>query len=156
MTLRDFLNSKVKSYEICLIYANHSTVAISWVFEESFSAIPEKYLNCKVKDVVWVMHEITIKDGQKQSVWFHRITIEENELVVKPEIPQSKYAVICDKAERIFYAGGYYEEIRHYSVIHTIPNNVAIYYGTFDTEEKANERCAELNKEWEEYFGEQK
>ena len=45
MTLRDFLNSKVRSYEICLVYANHSTVAISWIFEESFSEIPEKYLN---------------------------------------------------------------------------------------------------------------
>ena len=77
MTLRDFLNSKVKSYEICLIYANYSTVAISWIFEESFSAIPEKYLDYKVKEVVWVMHEITIKNGQKQSVWFHEITIEE-------------------------------------------------------------------------------
>lgn len=43
MTLRDFLNSsKVKSYEICLIYAHYSTVAISWIFEESSSAIPEK------------------------------------------------------------------------------------------------------------------
>lgn len=49
MTLRDFLNSKVRSYEICLIYANHSTVAISWIFEESFLAIPEKYLNWTVK-----------------------------------------------------------------------------------------------------------
>lgn len=45
MTLRDFLNIKTKAYEICLIYANHATVAISWIFEESFSAIPEKYLN---------------------------------------------------------------------------------------------------------------
>ena len=79
MTLRDFLNSIVKSYEICLIYANHSTVAISWIFEESFSAIPEKYLDYKVKEVVWVMHEITIKNGQKQSVWFHEIIIEEKE-----------------------------------------------------------------------------
>lgn len=49
MTLKDFLNSKVRSYEICLVYANHSTVAISWIFEESFSEIPEKYLNWTVK-----------------------------------------------------------------------------------------------------------
>lgn len=77
-------------------------------------------------------------------------------LVVKPEIPQSKYAVVCDKVERIFYADGYYKEIEHYSVIHTIPNNVAVYYGTFDAKEKAEERCEELNKEWQEYFGEQK
>lgn len=77
-------------------------------------------------------------------------------LVVKPEVSSSKYAVVCDKLKRIFYAGIYYEEIKHYSVIHVIPNNVAIYYGTFDTKEAADERCANLNKEWEEYFGEQK
>ena len=77
MTLKDFLDSKTKAYEVCLIYANHSTVAISWIFEESFSAIPEKYLSWNVKDAAWVMHEVTIKDGQKQSLWFHRITIEQ-------------------------------------------------------------------------------
>ena len=79
MTLRDFLNSKVKSYEICLIYAHYSTVAISWIFEESFSAIPEKYLNWTVKSDEWFMEAITIKNGQKQSVWFHEIIIEEKE-----------------------------------------------------------------------------
>ena len=78
MTLRDFLNSKVRLYEICLIYANHSTVAISWIFEESFSAIPEKYLNWIVKSDKWFMEEITIKDGLKQSLWFHEIIIEES------------------------------------------------------------------------------
>ena len=78
MTLRDFLNSKVRSYEVCLIYAHYSTVAISWIFEESFSAIPEKYLNWTVKGDEWFMEAITIKNGQKQSVWFHEITIEEN------------------------------------------------------------------------------
>lgn len=83
-------------------------------------------------------------------------TIKQGQLVINPEMSQSKYAVICDKVERIFYAGGYYDEIEHYSVIHTIPNNVAIYYGMFDTKEAAEERCANLNKEWEEYFGEQK
>ena len=78
MTLRDFLNSKVKSYEICLIYAHYSTVAISWIFEESFSAIPEKYLNWTVKGDEWFMEAITIKDGLKQSLWFHEIIIEES------------------------------------------------------------------------------
>ena len=78
MTLRDFLNSKVKSYEICLIYAHYSTVAISWIFEESFSAIPEKYLNWTVKGDEWFMEAITIKDGLKQAVWFHEIVIEES------------------------------------------------------------------------------
>ena len=77
-------------------------------------------------------------------------------LVTKPEIPQSKYVVVCDNVKRIFYEGGSYKEVEHYSVIHTIPNDLAIYYGTFDAKEKAEERCEELNKEWEEYFGEQK
>lgn len=83
-------------------------------------------------------------------------TIKRGQLVVKPEIPQSKYAVVCDNVKRIFYEGGDYKEIEHYAVIYTIPNDVAIYYGTFDTKEAANERCANLNKEWKEYFGEQK
>lgn len=77
-------------------------------------------------------------------------------LVIKPEIPQSKYAVVCDNVKRIFYEGGSYKEVEHYSVIHTVPNDLAIYYGTFDAKEKADERCEELNKEWKEYFGEQK
>ena len=77
-------------------------------------------------------------------------------LVIKPEIPQSKYAVVCDNVKRIFYEGGSYKEVEHYSVIHTVPNDLAIYYGTFDTKEAANERCAELNKTWERHFGEQK
>ena len=77
-------------------------------------------------------------------------------LVVKPEIPQSKYAVVCDNAIRRFYEGSNFEEINHYSIIYTIPNNIAIYHGTFDTKEAAEERCAKLNKKWEEYFGDQK
>lgn len=76
-------------------------------------------------------------------------------LVVRPEIPQSKYAVVCDNVKRIFYGVGGYEEIEHYAVIYTIPNNTAIYHGTFDTKEAAEERCAKLNKKWEECFGEQ-
>lgn len=79
MTLKDFLNSKVRSYEICLIYANHSTVAISWIFEESFSAIPEKYLNWIVKGDEWVERATTKKGGSSQLTWFHKIIIEENE-----------------------------------------------------------------------------
>lgn len=75
-------------------------------------------------------------------------------LVVKPEIPQSKYVVVCDNVKRIFYEGGNYKEVEHYSVIHTVPNDLAIYYGKFDAKEKAEERCEELNKEWKEYFGE--
>lgn len=78
MTLRDFLDFETRAYEICLIYANHSTVAISWVFEESFSGIPEKYLNWVVKSDEWFMETITIKDGLKQSLWFHEIIIEES------------------------------------------------------------------------------
>ena len=75
-------------------------------------------------------------------------------LVAKPKIPQSKYVVVCDNAKRIFYNGGNYEEVDHYSVIHIIPNDLAIYYGTFDTKEAADEHCEKLNKMWEECFGE--
>ena len=75
-------------------------------------------------------------------------------LVTKPEIPQSKYVVVCDNVKRIFYEGGSYKEVEHYSVIYTVPNDLAIYYGRFDTKEAADERCEELNEKWEEYFGE--
>lgn len=77
-------------------------------------------------------------------------------LVTKPEIPQSKYMVVCDNIKRIFYEGGDYKEVEHYSVIHAVPNNLAVYYGTFDTKEAADERCVELNKTWEGHFGEKK
>ena len=77
-------------------------------------------------------------------------------LVIKPEIPQSKYAVVCDNVKRIFYENGNYEEVEHYSVIHTVPNDLAIYYGRFDTKEAADKHCAKLNKKWEGHFGEQK
>lgn len=75
-------------------------------------------------------------------------------LVAKPEIPQPKYMVVCDNVRRIFYEDGSYKEIDHYSVIHVVPNDLAVYYGRFDTKEAADERCEELNKEWKEYFGE--
>lgn len=75
-------------------------------------------------------------------------------LVAKPEISQSKYVVVCDNIKRIFYEGSNYKEVEHYSVIHTVLNDLAVYYGTFDAKEKAEERCEELNKEWKEYFGE--
>lgn len=79
MTLKDFLDFETKAYEICLIYANHSTVAISWTFEESFSAIPEKYLNWVVKRDEWVEHATIKKGGLPQLIWFHEIIIEEKE-----------------------------------------------------------------------------
>ena len=75
-------------------------------------------------------------------------------LVTKPEVPQSKHVVVCDSMKRIFYADNSYKEVEHYSVIYTVPNDLAIYYGRFDTKEAADERCEELNKEWKEYFGE--
>ena len=75
-------------------------------------------------------------------------------LVAKSEIPQSKYVVVCDNVKRIFYEDGNYKEVEHYSVIHTVPNDLAVYYGKFETKEAADERCEELNKEWKEYFGE--
>ena len=77
-------------------------------------------------------------------------------LVTKPEIPQSKYVVVCDNIRYIFGESGSYEEVEHYSVIHTIPSNSAIYYGICDAKEAADERCKNLNKKWGEYFGEQK
>ena len=77
-------------------------------------------------------------------------------LVAKSEIPQSKYVIVCDNMKRIFYEDGNYKEVEHYSVIHTVPNDLAIYYGKFDTKEAADERCEGLNKMWEEWFGEQK
>lgn len=77
-------------------------------------------------------------------------------LVAKPEIPQSKYVVICDNMKRIFYEDGNYKEVNHYLVIHIVPNDLAVYYGKFDTKEAADECCEKLNKTWEECFGEQK
>lgn len=77
-------------------------------------------------------------------------------LVAKSEIPQSKYVVICDNMKRIFYEDGNYKEVNHYLVIHIVPNDLAIYYGKFDTKEAADECCEKLNKTWEECFGEQK
>ena len=77
-------------------------------------------------------------------------------LVAKSEIPQSKYVIVCDNMKRIFYEDGNYKEVEHYSVIHIVPNDVAIYYGKFDTKEAADERCENLNKKWEKYFREQK
>lgn len=48
------------------------------------------------------------------------------------------------------------KEIKHYSVIHTVPNDLTIYYGRFDTKEAADERCEELNEKWEEIFRREK
>ena len=93
----------------------------------------------------WLITEV---HGQ----WFESGSL----LVAKSEIPQSKYVIVCDNMKRIFYEDGNYKEVEHYSVIHTVPNDLAIYYGKFDTKEAADERCEELNKEWKEYFGEQK
>ena len=91
---------------------------------------------------------ITEAHGQ----WFESGSLS----VTKPEIPQSKYVVVCDNIKRIFYEGSNYEEVEHYSVIHTVPNDLAVYYGRFDTKEAADERCENLNKKWEKYFREQK
>ena len=93
----------------------------------------------------WLITEV---HGQ----WFESGSL----LVTKPEIPQSKYVIICDNMKRIFYEDGNYKEVNHYSVIHIVPNDVAIYYGKFDTKEAADERCENLNKKWEKYFREQK
>ena len=81
---------------------------------------------------------------------------KENEALKRVDNRMALYAVICDNVKRIFYEDGDYKEVRHYSVIHTVPNSVAIYYGKFDMEEAADECCEKLNKKWEECFGEQK
>ena len=91
----------------------------------------------------WLVTEV---HGQ----WFESGSL----LVAKPEIPQSKYVIVCDNMKRIFYENGNYKEVEHYSVIHIIPNDLAVYYGKFDTKEAADERCEKLNEEWKEYFGE--
>lgn len=79
---------------------------------------------------------------------------KENEALKRMDNRVALYAVICDNVKRIFYDDNSYKVFKHYSVIHTVPNNVAIYYGRFDMKEAADERCEKLNKKWEECFGE--
>ena len=83
---------------------------------------------------------VTEANGQ----WFEGGSL----LVTKPEIPQPKYVIVCDNVKRIFYKDGSYKEINHYSVIHVVPNDLAVYYGRFDTKEAADKHCAKLNKKW--------
>ena len=80
---------------------------------------------------------------------------KENEALKRADNRVALYVVVCDDVKRIFYEGDY-KEVKHYSVIHTVPNSVAIYYGKFDMKEAADERCEKLNKKWEECFGEKK
>lgn len=68
-------------------------------------------------------------------------------LVAKPEVPEKKWVILVN---------GYYLQFRHYSAIYTTVDGFTVHYGIFDTKEEAGERCAELNKEWEEYFGDKK
>lgn len=60
---------------------------------------------------------------------------------VKDEI---KTVIVCDDPK-----DDSYKEINHYSVIHVVHNDLAVYYGRFDTKEAADEHCAEPNKTWE-------
>ena len=121
VTFQDGIKDEIKTTVVC----NNPYDAMKMVKEFLLSK----------KD--WLITEV---HGQ----WFESGSL----LVAKPEVPQSKYVVICDNVKRIFYEDGNYKEVNHYSVIRTIPNDVAIYYGKFDTEETADERCAELNKTW--------
>lgn len=98
-----------------------------------------------VKEFLLSKRDLLVTEVHRQ--WFESGSL----LVAKPEIPQSKYAVVCDDVKRIFYEDGNYEEFEHYVVIYTIPNNTAIYHGTFDTKEAAEERCAKLNQRWENF-----
>lgn len=93
-----------------------------------------------------ITSKVTFQNGIKE--WFESGSL----LAAKPEIPQSKYVIVCDNVKRIFYEDGSYKEIGYYSVIHVVPNDLAVYYGRFDTKEAADERCAELNKIWESVF----
>ena len=99
-----------------------------------------------VRDFLLSKRDWLVTEVHRQS--FERGTV----LVARLEIPQSKYAVVCDNVKRIFYEDGNYEEFEHYVVIHTIPNNASIYHGTFDTKEAAEERCAKLNQRWENFM----
>ena len=69
-------------------------------------------------------------------------------LVAKAEDSRLKYTIVCDGIRRIPYDDVDYEEIKHYSVIQTIPNGAAVYYGIYNIKEVADRYCAELNKEW--------
>lgn len=71
-----------------------------------------------------------------------------------PDFTQERCYEVTSKVT--FQNGIKYEEVEHYSVIHTVHNDLAVYYGTFDMKEAADERCEGLNKMWEEWFGEQK
>ena len=127
VTFQDGVNDEIKTTIVC---------------DDPYDAMKmvKEFLLSK-KD--WLVTEV---HGQ----WFESGSL----LVAKPEIPQSKYVIVCDNMKRIFYENGNYKEVEHYSVIHIIPNDLAVYYGKFDTKEVADERCEKLNEEWEEYFGE--
>ena len=129
VTFQDGVNDEIKTTIVC---------------DDPYDAMKmvKEFLLSK-KD--WLITEV---HGQ----WFESGSL----LVTKPEIPQSKYVIICDNMKRIFYEDGNYKEVNHYSVIHIVPNDVAIYYGKFDTKEAADERCENLNKKWEKYVREQK
>ena len=92
----------------------------------------------------WLVTEVRGQSCESRSV-----------LVAKPKNSRLKYAVVCDDVEYIFHKGeNYYEEIKHYSVIQTIPNVAPIYDQVYDTEKMAEEACVVFNKKWDERYGE--
>ena len=91
----------------------------------------------------WLVTEVHGQSYESRSV-----------LVAKPEDSRLKYTIVCDDIKRISYDDGDYEEIKHYSVIRTIPNGAAVYYGIYNIKEVADRYCAELNKEWSRRCGE--
>ena len=93
----------------------------------------------------WIVTEVRGQSCESRSL-----------LVAKPEDARLKYVIVCDDVKRIFHDGEnyYIEEIKHYSVIQTIPNGAAVYYGIYNIKEVADRYCAALNKEWNARCGE--
>lgn len=94
------------------------------------------------KEYLLSMKDWLITEVRGQSYESHSL------LVAKAEDSQLKYAIVCDDVKRMFYNRGQYKEIKHYSVIQIIPNDVITYHGVWDSKKLADKYCAQLNKEW--------
>lgn len=117
-------------------------VKITVVCDDAYNAMKmvKEFLLSK-KD--WIVTEVRGQSYEARSL-----------LIAKPEDARLKYTIVCDDIKRIFYSGRDFEEIKHYYVIQTIPDEVDIYHGIFNEKEVADKYCAELNKEWDERCGE--
>lgn len=139
---------------------NGSEKTAKALFEAGYRKVPKGSFICSA-DETNLDVEVCNNCGMKQAneLFERDKEIErlrkENEALKRVDNRVALYVVVCDDVKRIFYEGDY-KEVKHYSVIHTVPNSVAIYYGKFDMKEAADERCEKLNKKWEECFGEKK